>query len=278
MRGTNIFISEVFLTNDGTIWGINDWDGIVNFDKGPALSKFNEQTQQFEFAQGILEIPFTREQQFINIGFVTDLFGKIWIFVQDDGIYSYDPNIQTTSKHANLDSVFVNAPALSTDQSFYFIDQHYGKMVSGDPPFRISEQMIFQFFPDTGELAQVEIPDEPWPMAFSTFVTESEHLWLSAVGYIDLGDESWHLVNPDPSFYFDNVGQDATASPKLMLESSNGLLWFNKYSGVYEGTAWYNPKTGKGCMFTNLPTNIVEDDQQQLWMFADGKLYRLALE
>jgi hypothetical protein len=87
--GTAVFIDEVFMTNDGTIWGVNVWKGnITNPDKGPVLSKFNEQTQQFEFAQGILEIPYTRDQQFINIDFVVDKSGKIWIFVQDGGIYS----------------------------------------------------------------------------------------------------------------------------------------------------------------------------------------------
>lgn len=278
IAGTYVFISEVFTTNDGTIWGINNWEGnITNPDKGPVLSKFNEQTQQFEFVSGILEIPFTRDQQFINIDFVVGKSGKIWIFVQDDGIYSYDPTSQITNKHASLENIFVNAPVLSANGSFYFIDQHYSKMVSGIPPFRISEEMIFQFIPDTGEVISLEIPDEPWPMAFGMFVTESKHLWLGAVGFIDLNDDNWHLVHPEPSRYFDNVGQDAWASPKLALESSNGLLWFNKYSGIYEGSAWYDPETGEGCMFTNIPANIIEDDQHQLWMFANGKLYRYSL-
>lgn len=278
VAGTAVFISEVFMANDGTIWGINDWEGnIANPDKGPVLSKFNEHTQQFEFAQGVLEIPYTRDQQFVNIDFVVDRSGKIWIFVQDDGIYSYDPASQITNKHASLANVFVNTPVLSADGNFYFIDQHYSKMTRGNPPFRISEEMIFQFILDTGEVIPLETPDEPWPMTWGMFVTASEQLWLSAVGFIDLTDGSWHLAHPEPSRFFDNVGQDAWASPDPILESSNGLLWFNKYSGIYEGTAWYDLDTGEGCMFTNIPANIVEDPQQQLWMFADGKLYRYSL-
>jgi hypothetical protein len=46
---------------------------------------------------------------------------------------------------------------------------------------------------------------------------------------------------------------------------------------MFTGTAWYNPETGEGCMFTSFSARITEDDQQQLWMFAGGKLYRLPL-
>ncbi len=277
VMGTAVFIGEVFMTNDGTIWGVNDWEGnITNPDKGPVLSKFNEQTQQFEFVQGILEIPFTYDQLGINIDYVVDKSGKIWIFVQDDGIYSYDPASQITNKHASLENVFVNSPVLSADGNFYFIDQHYSKMIRGKPPFRIAKDMIFQFVPDTGEIISLEPPEEPWPMAWGMFITASKHLWLSAVGFIDLNNGSWHLIHPKPSRFFENVGQDAWASPDLVLESSNGLLWFNKHSDRY-GTAWYDPDTGEGCMFTNIPANIIEDDQQQLWMFADGKLYRYSI-
>jgi hypothetical protein len=44
-----------------------------------------------------------------------------------------------------------------------------------------------------------------------------------------------------------------------------------------EGTAWYDPEAGKGCLFTNLASYIVEDANKQLWMVADGKLYRYPL-
>ena len=42
-----------------------------------------------------------------------------------------------------------------------------------------------------------------------------------------------------------------------------------------EGTAWYDPETGEGCMFTNIHGTIIEDDEQVLWMLLDEKLYKV---
>ncbi len=278
IEGTDVFISGIFLTNDGTIWGINTWRGDnTSPNKGPVLSKFNEETRQFEFAPGILEISFTYEQRFINVEVIVDQQNKIWVFVANDGIYYYDPISQTTSKQVDLPDIALSAPTLSADGSIYFADNNYTKLTSSNPNFRIFEGMLYQFFPDTGELIQLEIPDEPWPTFWKMFMTQTGNLWLSAVGYKDLNDNRWNLAHPDPDSFFENVNRGAWVSPNLFLESSDGLLWFNKYTDTYEGTAWYNPKTEEGCMFTNIPANIIEDSQQQLWMFADGKLYRYSL-
>ena len=43
------------------------------------------------------------------------------------------------------------------------------------------------------------------------------------------------------------------------LESSNGLLWYVEYHDMErlgEGTAWYDPEAGKGCLFTNLASYL----------------------
>jgi hypothetical protein len=276
--GTDIFISDIFLANDGTIWGRNMWEGggRTNPDKGPVLSKFNEQTQQFEFALGALEIPFSDEQRFLH-KIIIDQQNKIWIFVANDGIYQYDPILQTTIKRANLPDINISSPTLSIDGTIYFQDNDFKKLSLGNPSFRIFEGILYQFFPDSGQVLKLEIPGDPWPMFGKMLVTPTGQIWLGAVGYIDLDDNIWHLMHPDPARYFENGGEDAAASPSPFLESSDGSLWFNKYSGIYEGTAWYDSETGEGCMFTNIPANIIEDTQQQLWMFADGKLYRYSL-
>jgi hypothetical protein len=60
-------------------------------DKVPILSKFNEQTQRFEFDPGILEIPVTQEQYFLQPEIILDQQDIFWIFAQRDGIYRYDP-------------------------------------------------------------------------------------------------------------------------------------------------------------------------------------------
>ena len=276
VKGTDIFISKIYLTSDGTVWGLNTWGGDnTNPHRGPVLSKFNEQTQEFEFATGVLEIPFTYDQQFVNLEVILDPQDVFWFLLANDGIYRYEPTIQKTTKQVNLQDIDAALATLSIDGSIYFEDLTYKKLILADPMFSIDEGMLHQFIPGTGELIQLDIPDEPWPQG-KMYVTRTGQLWVGANGYRDIANGSWHLLHPDPDTYFD-MGFWAY-SPSIMLESSNGLLWFNKYTDYDNGTAWYNPGTGEGCMFTNIRTNIVEDSQQQLWMFADGKLYRYSLE
>lgn len=279
--GTDVFISDIYLTSDGTIWGRNKWEwGDVRPNSGPILSRFNEQTRQFEFAPGALEIPYTDEQQFVNVEIVVDQQDAFWLFVEDGGLYRYDPISQKTTKQIDLPGINGTSPVLSVDGSIYFEDHNYEKYASNNPSFSIFKQMLFQFIPETGELLELEIPSEPWPIFGGMFVTRLGQLWLGSVGYRE-PEGNWHLVYPDTSLYFAHAGEIAWISPNIMLESSNGILWFKKYidSGLRnEGTAWYDPETGEGCMFTNIPANIIEDSQQQLWMFADGKLYRYSLD
>jgi hypothetical protein len=105
-------------------------------------------------------------------------------------------------------------------------------------------------------------------------------LWLGAMGYMET-DGSLYLLHPDAPMVWENRSEFLYWSPPtLLLESSNGLLWYSEYhdmSLLGEGTAWYDPETGEGCLFTNVASNVVEDEDKQLWMVADGKLYRYPL-
>ena len=281
IAGTDVFVSDIFLTSDGSIWGRNTWGWEkISPSSGPVLSKFNENTRQFEFASGALEVPYNDEQRFVNIEILVDKQDTFWLFVENDGLYHYDPISQQTTKQINLRGINGASPVLSADGSIYFKDDSYEKYALNNPNFSVFKEMLFKFIPATGELIELEIPNEPWPIFGDMFMTQSGQLWLGSIGYRE-PNGSWYLVHSDINLYFEHAGDIAWISPNIMLESSDGRLWLKKYidSGLRnEGTAWYDPKTGEGCMFTNIPSNIIEDSQQQLWMFADGKLYRYSLE
>ena len=63
------------------------------------------------------------------------------------------------------------------------------------------------------------------------------------------------------------------------MESYDGILWYNKSLDdvIISGMAWFNPNTREGCMFTNIVSNIIEDSDRQLWLAADGKLFKYQL-
>lgn len=282
VEDTDIFVSEIYRANDGTIWGKNSWSWEwknENQIKGPVLSKFNEETQKFEFAEEMLEIPFTDEQRVISREVVMDRQGYLWILVSDDGIYRYDPIDKTTIKQIDLLGINVGNSVIAMDDNIYFENIDFMKLATADPTFSVYEGGIYKYNPIAKELITVEIPDDPWPIG-GFYLTQAGEIWFGAVGYRDLKSDSWNLLHPDPDLYFPHAGDIAWSSPHIVLDSSDGLLWFNKSTDIAEidGTAWYDPKTREGCRFTNYSAEIIEDDQKQLWMFANGKLYRYAFE
>jgi hypothetical protein len=289
--GTKYYASDLFLTADGSVWGsiageYHQGDP-VPVESVPVLSKFDEHTQRFEFAPNVLEIVPTVPDDpklgwfpyFARIDIVLDKKRNIfWIFAENDGIYRYDPTTMVTQKWLDLPDLKVSSRlALSPNGSIFVKDFRLERMT--EPYFHLYEGSLYQFFPDTREFMQLEMPDEPWPAFSGWLVDRSGKLWLGTVGYRE-SDGSWRLLHPDPAEYFEHAGDQAWSPPYLMLESSDGLLWYQKFLDMgprYEGTAWYNPKTGEGCMFTNLAVNIIEDSERQLWLAADGKLYKYAL-
>lgn len=275
----NLFVQNLFVTSDGNIWGQVVWDTIrmsPNLENAPVLAKYNEDTKRFEFAKGVLEIPWKQDDSatFPWPEIVLDNHDVFWFFTRNDGLYRYDPSSQATEKRADLLNSNVTQTALSTDGSIYF-EIYSEKIYSEESFFRLSDGMLLQFFPKTNEIVPLDIPDGRWPIFTGMLVDLGDRLWLGAIGYQEPNGE-WKLIHPDPQEYFEHAGDIYWAPPALMLESSNGILWYRKFldDTRANGTAWYDPQTGEGCMFTNMAVNIIEDSEQQLWLVADGKLYK----
>jgi ligand-binding sensor domain-containing protein len=63
-------------------------------------------------------------------------------------------------------------------------------------------------------------------------------------------------------------------SPTILMESSDNRLWFESENGL----VWLDPSEGKWCWFTTVQSNIVEDEEHNLWMIANEKLYKYPLK
>jgi hypothetical protein len=275
IEDTNLMVRELFVTSDETVWGkIGVHQSHLIPTTGPVLGRFNESERRFEKAIGGLEIPLT-----VNYGILSQLVEVVldkqdvfWIFGPDNGIYHYDPRVQTTEKKVNLPYPEIQrlSTALAIDDSIYFQDKSLSE----------AEDFLFQFIPQTGEIITLDMPRKPWAASGGMLVDRQGRLRLGAMGYMET-DGSWHLLHRNASKVWEYRGEPHWVQPTLVFESSDGLLWFTKYldmGRLGEGTAWYNPETGQGCLFTNLASYIVEDDSRQLWMVADGKLYRYPLD
>lgn len=290
IENTEFYVKNLFVTNDGSVWGstagkYREGQKVPEY-KVPVLSKYNENTRQFEFMPGVLEIALEQPVDpkivwypyFAGINIALDNRQNIfWIFSEKDGIYRFNPVTQTTQKWLDSDLRVFFGPVVLPDGSIFVDDFRPEKNI--EPYFHLYNGSLLQFFPDTKKLVPLEMPNEPWPWFSGWLVSGSGDLWLGAMGYRK-ENGSWQLLHPDTQRYFKNIGNLTTSTPYLMLESSDGLLWYQKYLDMgsnHEGTAWYDPRTKEGCMFTNLAVNIIEDSMRQLWLVADGKLYKNSL-
>lgn len=282
IEDSGLFVDDIFVTSDGSIWGKTVWDITherTDLEKAPVLSKFNENTRRFEFAKGVLEIPWTLFSygSFPWPEIVVDNKDVFWIFSENDGIYRYDPISQRTDKQADLLGLDVTEIALSPDGSIYF-KVYSEKIYSQESFFRLLDDMLYQFIPETKEIVSLKIPEEPWLIFSGMLIGHDNKLWLGAIGYRE-PEDNWHLIHPNPENMFVGAGDIYQAPPFIILESSNGILWYRNflYDERADGTAWYDPQTREGCMFTNIAANIIEDPKQQLWLVADGKLFKYQL-
>lgn len=99
-------------------------------------------------------------------------------------------------------------------------------------------------------------------------------------GYLE-HQNLWRFIDPKPEFSWEMRGNPSWYPPELVFASSDGRLWYAEWNDMDylgEGTAWYNPDTGEGELFTNVASFIVEDDDQRLWIVVDGILYAMQLE
>lgn len=281
MGETAVTPDAYFLTRDGSIWGRNDWRSsqatAILPQSVPILSKYNEVSHRFEFAAGVLEIP--RDNPDGGWGrpeIVLDSDDIFWIFHTDGKIYRYDPARGQTQKwEAVIPELLIDSAALSPDGSIYLQKArkaHWEHISDGD---------FLQFFPRTGNVVPLNAPAQSWPVVMYTsmLVDHNGRLWVDALGYREPSGY-WRLTHPNLEEYSTNLGNPAWWPAIPYFESSNGILWYFRYTEIpqRDGTAWYDPMTGEGCVFTNIPSKIVEDADHNLWLVADGKLYKYKLE
>jgi hypothetical protein len=277
IEGTGVFTGRWFETSNGELWS-RTWLNTQlegQLDQIPMLSQFNEKKQRFEFAPGA---PTFQKVEDVWSYFdwpiiLLDQEDIFWIFIPNDAIYSYDTKTAETKKHTSITDIDMQDVVLAPDGSFYF--RRYTNSTN------LEEGEVFRFFPENGEVVPIKPPHDSWPDG-PIFVDSKGNLWFGAIGY-RTPEGSWHLLHPDPEWFLTYAYVlSRMGTPYLFFESSNGLLWFDKWSDGAgdEGLAWYNPDTGKGCWFTTVASTrkIVEDSQQNLWMVMEGNLYKYPLE
>lgn len=201
----------------------------------------------------------------------------IWLFLSNLGIYKLNTtnfSLEVVIKNDNFQ--FTNAVKGEENQIYFtlFSEQIYEK----ENFLKIVKGTLYSFNTKNYKITEIPIPENPWPI-YSKILTDSRNnLWFDSIGYRS-STGSWVELLPKFSDYFSNSGDLYWSVPQVVIESSDGRIWFTKYlDGDIrgEGTAWYDPSTKKGCMFTNYSSKIIEDKEKTLWMVAENSLYSLS--
>lgn len=246
----------IFLANDGTVWAELGFSGFSYF------GLYNDNEEQFDYVDGSENMPQGNR--------LLDDNGKLWILARKDGIYSYNtvnhkvekqisiPDLETSS------SLFGTMAALAPDGSIYFLNMTGEQQVN-----------LMHFDPKTGQLEFVPGLDYLGDTSYNLFMDRSGHLWFGDLGWME-PDGTWYRTLRSPVFLTDRAesANYIWSYPSIVLESSNGLLWFQSDNGL----AWLDSQKGEWCWFTTEQSNIVEDQEHNLWMIADGKLYKNQLK
>lgn len=284
IQNSSRYVNNLYVTNDGLVWGSHREDSSSSTIQLPPLSRFDDKTMQFEFVYNVSSIPDGQKQSNSDINsevmwdqILIDSRGIFWFFVYKDAIYSYDPGTQKVESHATLANYeIIQQINTSIDGSIYFVSYE------GRDYNYLQDGQIYRFVPSTGEITTIQTPHEHWPAFERILLDQSNRLWLDIFGWRN-PDGTWEVFHPQlASFIRENANRSLWRwfiPPQVFFESSDGRIWFriNRSSdskNVRSGIAWFNPKTKTGCWFTSEGANILEDENHSLWMMIDGQLYR----
>jgi hypothetical protein len=286
IEGGNIFVDQLFVTDDGGIWGRNVWARDRNLNGSPLLSLYNDTSNKFVPVSGTADIPnglidsrpgHTQWPEWDVI--LLDPSNTFWIFVAQDRIYHYDPSNSIVTRYSSLAEISRIAQVTSSpDGSMYFRAQ--------TDDLILRDGQIFHFSPKTDEIKPILLPQQRWPSTGSILVDHTNKLWLGVFGWQD-SDGNWETLHPQMEKFLrlnrDNALWRYYQPPSILMESSDGRLWFGiprseEWRTLRSGLAWYDPNRNIGCWFTTEGINVVEAPDTTLWLIANRKLYRYSID
>lgn len=286
LDGSDIFVDQLFVLKDGSIWGRNVWKKTENHNGSPVLSRYDETINQFKPITDTSQIPNGK----VNIqrnstqwpewnSIILDSKDIFWIFVNEDKIFSYDPSINEVKRHASLAKFpKIMQLDLATDGSILF------RVLTTE--YTLHDGQIFRYIPKTDEIKPIILPQEPWPAPNSILIDQLGRLWLGVFGWQEPTGE-WKPLHPKIDDFIP-LNRDSSLwqyyqPPSVFMESSDGRMWFSiprsdEWKTFRSGIAWYDSIKNEGCWFTSEGFNVAEDSHNNIWLIADGSIYRYSLD
>ena len=282
IAGTSYQVRNLLLDSGGNVWGrvykrgSNDHDGV------PVLAKYDAEQHTFIVPEHML-LTDTQHQPYFpdlprntGVHVVADKQGGFYVFVLETGeVAYYDEFNDTSSILGQLPSegTFGGA-ALAPDGDVVFA-------LLFDTEYKGARIAVYRFTPPHYNPIAVTRSSSVWPRFNDILVDRQDRVWFGANGYFK-AENHWRSVFPRSYFEDQNNPQWRHLPANLILNSSDGRLWYQKHAqdtgGSADGLAWYDPTTNRGCMVTNAPAPVVEDITGHLWIVVNKTLYNTSLE
>ena len=246
----------------------------------PLLLTFDELDQQFKNVLTLQDMStFIPKQKIVGLSlshFQSNSKGNLWFFIQFNSLdqtseyqlLEYSPSTNSLKRHlqnVQLDEQNAASYIISSTDVLYLLD--------------IQKALVLQYNLATEEISEIRIPSEvknngELIPSSKLFLDSEQRLWINDNGWLDLSSsDDWHIVIHSPIFIeYQHYGNGlwGRTRPFFSAETEDGRLWFSSR----RGTGWVDPVTGKWCLFSSYPSNVLEDTKGNLWMVSDGKLYK----
>jgi hypothetical protein len=274
---SNYFFGGFFVARDGSIWAqsLRKANNLNPQEDYPLLAKLNDTAKRFEFVEDRLGILRGPSERLIS-RIVEDQTGQLWFLVQDNDqsiLTSFDP-LTLQSKQHHIDS-FQNYTdvVIGLDDSLWLRD--YG------------DEAIIKYIPSSGEVniyhypsseALVKLPSN-FDRANYIYMDRLGRLWIANYGwleFLDDGSPQWYRVIQPSEFVTDQVfagSQYMFGYQYSTYQSSDGSYWFTGGNGIVR----LDMEHSEWCLMTTGRSNVVEDDEGNLWIAVFGHLYKYSL-
>ena len=266
---------RLFLTNSGDVWGVKDFSFGEQYS---ILARYNENQQAFESIRDLDQV--LNENSLPSVdSFSIDGDGVLWM-VHAGTLFEYSPSTNIASKYT-----IIKDSELTLSDITVLSNGDLALSINGKKEitiFSTDTKMIKDKI--TIDLPIREVPpiygEHPAGMYYQiseSFLSHDERLWIHNYGWME-PDGSWRMIlSRFPGFF--GIWQEELEyydwlTPSIIAESSDGSLWY----GSANGTVRFDPQKGDWCWITTERSNVVEDQNKNVWMLAGGKLYKYPLE
>lgn len=270
INGIEAYPTTLFVSSDGTLWGIDHLSSDYPGEYLPILSRYNDKKDSFEFIDDIVGEIGKQMSTGFSPPIIEDQNGLLWMILEDENgsaLYSIDPTSLISERHFySPDGEIIRSLAITNDGTIWIGgSQLYKYATTTKDLINKSGSLSWDKIMPSGEYSNIDY----------LFVDNDGNLWLDDQGWLDFSDPVrpvWHKIVRSPLFIYDYNSPESQYGwlrPNFVFQDSNDIYWFTSSAGIVS----VNSENGEWCKFTTGKSPVVEDSDNNLWIVVYGKLY-----